>query len=503
MRPIHFEVGTSFTMAVTDDLNVHAWGINDCHQLGKGIQDFKHHYAPEMCRTISKFNPRVISCGDDHTAIIDYKNDVYIWGNNSQGQLGLGHPRTVNAVVKVTALGKNLQTIQCKGKHTFAVTGDGNILKWPNEESHCKFSPMMVMKNDPWAKFQNISLGCNFAIGLTTNGLLLSYGVNDRGQLGHGDYINRKEFILIEQLKENGDKMKEVSCGNKHAIARTANGKIYTWGMGFYGQLGTGEDTNQKTPVMIQLTDPKMKNIKALSAQAGYNSSYILYENRKVFSAGTNAYKQSNNFTFRRLKFEDRVYDSDTKKHVMPIKLYCKWSKSLNLCYLEVGDFRKVNETKIVREKIVNHINLTWEECYHQVLPPYEESIAKHVCAKYIKKINKLPKSIPKSQLQETYKENYNLNEQDIEESKIVQKGVNRSKERAQGGQFETFDNRKTQDLKKKGSNEKNRIKEARSKELDQTRKKKLKQDTQDLLDSKSSFGPRSESPVNQGAMSK
>jgi alpha-tubulin suppressor-like RCC1 family protein len=31
MRPIHFEVGTSFTMAVTDDLNVHAWGINDCH----------------------------------------------------------------------------------------------------------------------------------------------------------------------------------------------------------------------------------------------------------------------------------------------------------------------------------------------------------------------------------------------------------------------------------------------------------------------------------------
>jgi alpha-tubulin suppressor-like RCC1 family protein len=57
---------------------------------------------------VSRFNPRVISSGDDHTIVIDYKNDVYMWGNNAFGQLGLGHPRTVNNVVKMTCLGKNL-----------------------------------------------------------------------------------------------------------------------------------------------------------------------------------------------------------------------------------------------------------------------------------------------------------------------------------------------------------------------------------------------------------
>ena len=93
----------------------------------------------------------------------------------------------------------------------------------------------MVRKNDPWVKFQNVSVGYNYAIGITTNGLLFSYGLNDRGQLGLGDYFDRKQFTMVEFLKENGEKMKEISCGNKHAISRTTNGKVYTWGMGFYG----------------------------------------------------------------------------------------------------------------------------------------------------------------------------------------------------------------------------------------------------------------------------
>ena len=44
IRPLHFEVGASFTLAITDDLNTHGWGLNDCRQLGKGIQDFRQHY---------------------------------------------------------------------------------------------------------------------------------------------------------------------------------------------------------------------------------------------------------------------------------------------------------------------------------------------------------------------------------------------------------------------------------------------------------------------------
>jgi len=52
-----------------------------------------------------------MSCGDDHTVVIDYKNDVYAWGNNQYGQLGLGHPRPVDCIVKITSLGKNLKTV--------------------------------------------------------------------------------------------------------------------------------------------------------------------------------------------------------------------------------------------------------------------------------------------------------------------------------------------------------------------------------------------------------
>lgn len=48
------------------------------------------------------------------------------------------------------------------------------------------------------------------------------------------------------------------------------------------------------------------------------------------------------------------------------MKLYCKWSKALTCCYITLADFRDVKESKKVRDKITNQVNLRWSECYNQ-----------------------------------------------------------------------------------------------------------------------------------------
>ena len=309
-RILHLEVGECFTFAVTDELKIYSWGINDYHQLGKAIVPFKNHYPPSVSKSMFKLAPRVMSCGDDHTIMIDYKNDVYMWGDNQKGQFGLGHPRSVNKIVKLTSLGKNLKTVAAKGNTSYVVTGDGNILKWPNKEYHCRYMPMLVKTNDPWLKFANISCGYGYAIALTINGILFSYGGNDKGQLGHGDLNDRNIFTLIESLREAGEKITEISCGNKHAVCKTANGKVYTWGQGSRGQLGTGEDRDYLEPNFVIPPDQKLKNIKVVSVQAGFNSTYILFENRKLYIAGVSSAKKKDCFCFKRFNLENKVRGS-------------------------------------------------------------------------------------------------------------------------------------------------------------------------------------------------
>lgn len=45
----------------------------------------------------------------------------------------------------------------------------------------------------------------------------------------------------------------EVACGHAHTALRTENGDVYTWGNGYYGQLGHGTLQNELSPRLVQV----------------------------------------------------------------------------------------------------------------------------------------------------------------------------------------------------------------------------------------------------------
>jgi hypothetical protein len=190
-RLLHMEVGESFTLAVNDDLKIYSWGLNDYMQLGRKIDPKVTHNEPKVCKPLVGIQPRIISSGDEHTIMLDYANDVYVWGGNTGGQLGLGHSRDNRDIVKLSSLGKSVKFVAAKGKKNYILMNEGDIYTWPNKSTAYKFVPTPAMVSDPGVKFSNISCGHNFAIALATNGLLYSYGDNQNGQLGHGDTLER------------------------------------------------------------------------------------------------------------------------------------------------------------------------------------------------------------------------------------------------------------------------------------------------------------------------
>ena len=54
--------------------------------------------------------------------------------------------------------------------------------------------------------------------------------------------------------------MVAVSCGSFHTLALDENGGVWTWGLGEYGQLGTGNTSNVLQPALV----PSLKGIISL-----------------------------------------------------------------------------------------------------------------------------------------------------------------------------------------------------------------------------------------------
>jgi alpha-tubulin suppressor-like RCC1 family protein len=303
-RLMHLDVGQSFSLALTDDGRMFSWGLNDYCQLARKIDPRISHNQPGFCKVLSDISPRIIATGDEHTVMVDYANDVYVWGGNMAGQLGVGHSREPRTVIKLTSIGKNVKNIAARGRKNYLITNDGELLSWPNKSSTHKFVPCPVAILDRNVAFSHVSVGHNFAFALSNSGLLYGFGENKTGQLGLGDMRDRESFTLLESLKEYGEKATEISCGHQHSICKTASGKVFTWGAGDHGQLGIGVRNAANKPVLVKTGEA---NIKTKSVQAGYLSSYILLENRKIYHAGALSSTNSNNISFKPFNYEHKV----------------------------------------------------------------------------------------------------------------------------------------------------------------------------------------------------
>jgi alpha-tubulin suppressor-like RCC1 family protein len=136
------------------------------------------------------------------TFAAEIKNgELYAWGNNIFGQLGLGDTLPKTGVFKV------------------------------NTETDWK----------------QISAGTNHALAIKTDGTLWAWGANQSGQLGTGDLSKRNTPTQIAQTK----RWIYVQAAQNHSIALTSDGELWTWGDNSFGQLGTGNTQNQSSPVQV------------------------------------------------------------------------------------------------------------------------------------------------------------------------------------------------------------------------------------------------------------
>lgn len=106
---------------------------------------------------------------------------------------------------------------------------------------------------------------------------LYCWGENGSGQLGVGDRTNRAAPTRI-----NDQRFTSISIGRDYACGLTSVGDAYCWGNGNTGQLGAGDTLSTATPVAVQ------GSLKFTQLEAGYGTTCGLTAVGKAWCWGRN-----------------------------------------------------------------------------------------------------------------------------------------------------------------------------------------------------------------------
>jgi alpha-tubulin suppressor-like RCC1 family protein len=234
---VEVSAGKDFSLALTSKGKIFSEGNNDQGQLGQGDNQQRTTFT-EI--TSIPTNITFISSGYQHTLALDENGDVWPWGSNSSGELGLGHNNNQPTPTKVI-LPSPITQISAGGQFSAALSKEGVLFLWGHLSEGQIGLGSTDHKNIPQQlplseKVVYFSCGSNHVLALTENGKLLSWGYNDYGQLGHGDTTGR--LSPTEISVDFGAEIATIACGACHSLVFTKSGNIFIWGSSENGELG-------------------------------------------------------------------------------------------------------------------------------------------------------------------------------------------------------------------------------------------------------------------------
>ncbi|KAM9042964.1 LOW QUALITY PROTEIN: X-linked retinitis pigmentosa GTPase regulator [Megaptera novaeangliae] len=257
--PIYLSCGDEHTAVITGNNKLFVFGSNNWGQLGLGSKSTVN--KPTRVKALKPEKVKFAACGRNHTLVSTEGGKVYAAGGNTEGQLGLGDTEERNTfhLISFFTSQHKIKQLSAGSNTSAALTEDGELFMWgdnsegqiglQNITSICVPHQVTIGKPISW-----ISCGYYHSAFVTTEGELYTFGEPEYGKLGLPGklLINHRVPQLVPGIPQ---KVIQVACGGGHTVVLTENA-VYTFGLGHFGQLGLGT-------FIFETSEPKaIENIK-------------------------------------------------------------------------------------------------------------------------------------------------------------------------------------------------------------------------------------------------
>jgi alpha-tubulin suppressor-like RCC1 family protein len=218
--------GGGHTGAIKTDGTLWMWGENGSGELG--VNDQTDRSSP--VQTVSGgTNWKQVACGVGNTGAIKTDGTLWMWGDNRYGALGTNDNIDGRlSPIQTVSGGTNWKQVSCGGFHIGAIKTDGTLWMWGTNTNGQLGTNDVTARSSP---IQTVSGGTNWkqvACGqyhtgaIKTDGTLWMWGANGqdtvfgKGALGTNDVTHRSSPI---QTVAGGTNWKQVACGSGASIA--------------------------------------------------------------------------------------------------------------------------------------------------------------------------------------------------------------------------------------------------------------------------------------------
>lgn len=327
--------GGNHTCALLTGGLVKCWGTNNSGQLAKDDSIASIGITPESMGEnlvpvdLGGESALAMVSGSAHVCVL-LAGGVKCWGNNSSGQLGTGkdiatanQPADLDHVSLGT--GAKVARIAGGGNQSCAILEGGTLKCWGNNaegqlglgnNQSRGTSPADMGDSLPavylgvGAQVQAVACGVFHTCALLQDGTVKCWGRNVEGQLGvhldtpadaRGDAPGEMEALPAVPL---ASKATAITAGRYHSCALLDDGRVQCWGRNADGELGQGNETSTATAMAIAPPlDAGSNGKKAIAVSAGgrlvnnaqmisYSHTCAMLEDRSIKCWGNNAVGQ-------------------------------------------------------------------------------------------------------------------------------------------------------------------------------------------------------------------
>ena len=264
---VSIAAGAYHSLAVTSTGQLYAFGENQDGQLGQAANTTANP-TPTLVRfprLVGRPNEQphitAVAAGDDDSFAVTSAGELYAFGDNSNGQLGTptGFGSSDPTPTRII-LPAPVAAVAAGADYTFAVTSTGQLYAFGHNQfgqlgiptaTQQTATPTLVTLQAEKGVVTQVAAGRGQTLVATSSGQLYAFGYNWYGQLGNATNIgttNANPGPALVTLPAANGLVVQVSATDNSSFAVTSTGQLFAFGFNDFGQLGLAANSGTAGP---------------------------------------------------------------------------------------------------------------------------------------------------------------------------------------------------------------------------------------------------------------
>jgi alpha-tubulin suppressor-like RCC1 family protein len=307
---VQVSCGNTHAGCVTSSGKLYMWGSNSSGRTGLASTVTE----PTLVSDISNIKIVQVSCGNSHTLCLDSSGNIYATGSNGFGQVGQVSTVTANnTFIIISGLNKKFIQVESGSFHSAAITDNGDIYTWGqnlygqlglNSTTQVNYPTRVTLGGISNEIVKHVSCSVDTTACATDSSKCYIWGNGSTyGMYGDGEGDNKNFTLLIPYLygknsTETFPNVKEVTLGGQTTYIINQNNQLYMSGLNrnnWGGYIKSTATTSVFNPNRID-NILKINNIKQVSSflnstsySSAYQSTFFLDNSGNLYAIGENS----------------------------------------------------------------------------------------------------------------------------------------------------------------------------------------------------------------------